>query len=501
MSSTMNASSPSDGSSGAAGESARIHLLVEPGGVRRRLLDLLGGEYEVTHGTPTPERVADRSFDACIVDGPNLRRRRSTLDRWRSRADPVFLPVLLVDTAGDGLGSEPWVWGHVDDVVRAPLGATELRARLSGLLERRRTSSLLAERERALERATAELDLKERALDAAPSGVTITDPDGPDNPTVYASEAFERITGYDPEEVLGRNMRFLQGEATDPAAVSALREGIDAGERVSATLLNYRADGTRFWNRVDVAPVRDEDGRVTNYVGFQTDVTDERIREQRLSVLNRVMRHNLANSLNVVTGDADLLLEELEDPERLAAVSRIEDAAERLLELGEDARRIERVLHRCRAVERRTDVVEELVDATEAVERAHPEAHVSLDAGGGPWHVDGGGLDVAFRELLENAAEHGAGPEPVVSVSVAPAADPPDRIEVRIADDGAGIPDGIVEMLRAGRETQLNHGDGVGLWLVHWIVTLLGGDVGISTPEEGGTVVRVTLPVGEGSDA
>ncbi len=119
-------------------------------------------------------------------------------------------------------------------------------------------------------------DLKERVLEEAPVGVTVSDPDLPDNPLVYVNEAFEEMTGYDRAEALGTNCRFLQGEGTDPDAVRRMATAVDADEPVSVEVLNYRKDGEEFWNRVDIAPIRDDDGEVTNYVGFQTDVTERK---------------------------------------------------------------------------------------------------------------------------------------------------------------------------------------------------------------------------------
>jgi PAS domain S-box-containing protein len=121
-----------------------------------------------------------------------------------------------------------------------------------------------------------ELRLKSRAMDEAPVGITITDPDRPDNPMIYVNDAFCRLTGYDKAEVVGRNCRFLQGDESDPSAVAEMREAIEAEEAVSVELLNYRADGEPFWNTVDIAPVRGSDGDVENFVGFQTDVTDRK---------------------------------------------------------------------------------------------------------------------------------------------------------------------------------------------------------------------------------
>ncbi|ERH11551.1 MAG: PAS sensor histidine kinase, partial [halophilic archaeon J07HB67] len=109
--------------------------------------------------------------------------------------------------------------------------------------------------------------------------------------------------------MLGRNCRFLQGDGTDEETVARLRRAIDDERPVSVELLNYRADGTSFWNQLDVVPIRDDEGSVTHYLGLQQDVTERRTRQERLSVLDRVLRHNIRNRTNVIVGTAELLID------------------------------------------------------------------------------------------------------------------------------------------------------------------------------------------------
>ncbi|GFR40580.1 hypothetical protein Agub_g1160 [Astrephomene gubernaculifera] len=97
----------------------------------------------------------------------------------------------------------------------------------------------------------------------------------PDCPLVYASEGFYAMTGYGPDEVLGHNCRFLQGEGTDPKEVQKIRDAIKRGEACSVRLLNYRKDGTPFWNLLTVTPIKTPDGKVSKFVGVQVDVTSK----------------------------------------------------------------------------------------------------------------------------------------------------------------------------------------------------------------------------------
>ena len=115
--------------------------------------------------------------------------------------------------------------------------------------------------------------LRERALLATPISVTISDPTQRDNPLVWVNPAFTTTTGYSAAEALGRNFRFLQGPDTDSEVVAEIRGALEERRTITATLLNYRKDGSEFWNELSVSPVRNDTGAVTHFVGVQMDVT------------------------------------------------------------------------------------------------------------------------------------------------------------------------------------------------------------------------------------
>lgn len=114
-----------------------------------------------------------------------------------------------------------------------------------------------------------------KALQTAQQNFVISDPSLPDNPIVYASQGFLTLTGYVLSEVLGRNCRFLQGPETDPKSVDKIRRGIEKGEDTTVILLNYRKDGSTFWNQFFIAALRDGDGNIVNYLGVQCQVSDD----------------------------------------------------------------------------------------------------------------------------------------------------------------------------------------------------------------------------------
>jgi sigma-B regulation protein RsbU (phosphoserine phosphatase) len=143
------------------------------------------------------------------------------------------------------------------------------------------------------------LALKDRALDVAAEGITIADARRPDRPLIYANEGFERMTGYPVAEVLGRNCRFLQGPATDPAPVAEIRAALAESRECVVEILNYRKDGTTFWNRLSIAPVRDASGEVTHFIGIQSDVTARRQAEDGLRVAKDALEQDLRMAARV----------------------------------------------------------------------------------------------------------------------------------------------------------------------------------------------------------
>jgi PAS domain S-box-containing protein len=336
-----------------------------------------------------------------------------------------------------------------------------------------------------------ELRLKNRAMDEAQVGICICDVREPNEPLVYVNEGFERVTGYDTEELLGRNCRMLQGERTDPATTRRLRAAVDAEEPVVAELVNYRRDGTPFWNRVHLTPVDDESGTVTHYVGFQQDVTERTRTEQLIRVLNRVLRHNLRNDVNAFLGWTDQL--NAGDERDADVEGRIERIAADLLTTSERARELERYARRERTPER-LDPEALLAGVVDAKRDRWPAATIRLsvrtDEGTGI--CAGAELERAVEELVENAVKHDPSPEPRVAVE---AEADGEWVRLVVADDGPGIDGMESDVVDAGTETPLEHGSGLGLWLVNWVVTRYGGSFSIEAePDGSGTTATLRLP-------
>lgn len=138
--------------------------------------------------------------------------------------------------------------------------------------------------------AENELLLQKHAIESSTAGITISDATQPDNPLVYVNDGFLRLTGYAREEVIGQNCRFLQQGEADPKAREAIRTAMEQESPCTVELLNFRKDGAPFWNRLTITPVRDDAGRVRNFIGIQSDITDRVLAEQGLQQTTRELR-------------------------------------------------------------------------------------------------------------------------------------------------------------------------------------------------------------------
>lgn len=128
-------------------------------------------------------------------------------------------------------------------------------------------------------------------LDHCVNGVTLSDPDQPDCPLVYANKAFERLTGYGQDEIVGRNCRFLQGPDKDQPEIDTIRAAMKAHEGCTVTLRNYRKDGTLFHNHLEITPLRDHKGELLYYLGVQYDITYKVDAESEIRNLTAMLKN------------------------------------------------------------------------------------------------------------------------------------------------------------------------------------------------------------------
>lgn len=346
--------------------------------------------------------------------------------------------------------------------------------------------------------------LRDRAIAALNSGVIVTDPSQPDNPIVDVNPAFERITGYTKEEVLGRNCRFLQGPEKGQPASDLLHRDIREMRETQVVIRNYRKDGTPFWNEVKIAPVRDSAGRLTHFVGVLTDVSAavdarqalERAAEElrrsneELEQFAYVASHDLQEPLRMVASYTQLLARRYRDKLDENAQEFIGfavDGAQRMQSFIQDLLRYSRVGTHGRPFER-LDAGPILHRALENLRFAIDEKHAEVVVGEMPVVVaDPVQLTQLFQNLIGNALKF-SGDRPLkIEVS---AVRRDGEWEFSVRDNGIGIDpkdkERIFVIFQRLHSRQEYRGTGIGLAICKKIVERHGGRIWVeSEPGEG----------------
>jgi len=353
------------------------------------------------------------------------------------------------------------------------------------------------------------------ALQMTRMPMILTDPRQDDNPIVFANKAFLDLTGYEESEIIGRNCRFLQGADTDRAAVADLREAIARREAISLEILNYKRDGSAFWNAVFIAPVFDDHGELIYFFASQLDVTRRRSSEQSfrqaqkmeaIGQLTAGLAHDFNNLLQVVAGNIDLVLAGDLDERQHRLLSNAAKAAERGTKL---TRQLLAFARKTRLEPRRinlNDLIHEFGDLIDNTVGAQIRLVTALERRLPDVLIDPSHLEMALLNVLINARD--AMPQGgTVTISTqlwklngnAAAHQLPegDYVVLTIADEGAGMSE---EVRRRATEPFFttkgqDRGTGLGLAMVHGFVQQSLGRLELESAPGDGTQVRMLFPV------
>ncbi|MFP8889374.1 histidine kinase N-terminal 7TM domain-containing protein [Natrialbaceae archaeon A-CW2] len=360
-------------------------------------------------------------------------------------------------------------------------------------------------RERQLERLADELERQSKeqaALIENLPGIVYRLPSVTADSCSFVSQAAEAVTGYGPEtfESGERSLHELVHGDDRQQVLEQKRSAVANGERYDVTYrIRSAGDGQR-WVRDVGEGIVTGDGELASVVGVILDVTENKEREQ-LQVLNRVLRHNIRNEMNVIKGYASMAAKQTSGEVR-DGLHIVERKSEMVMRMSEKARIVQQLLGTPAGANRGVDVFGALSDALYRLDDQHGDrirgrvsvtANGELDAradGDDPLkhslHVYGCDLlALGLYELLENAVVHG-GDSPTIDITVTSDAE---TAELRIADSGSGIPDTERDVIDAGLESPLEHGSGMGLWISQWILTPY-ADLTFDSDDDG-TVVTV----------
>lgn len=444
-------------------------------------------------------------LEMIVVDAEIADRIRKMLAGREANGEGLNPALISVVTAEDGAEPQLGPTDHpYDGVLPLPQAPAQIAAQLGLMLYSHRAFA------RRYQSAMEELNLNRRIFRSVTSGISVANATQPDLPLTYVNPAFEVMTGYSLEEVVGKNCRFLQGGERDQPALDRVREALRDGREVTVVLKNYRKDGTPFWNELSLSPIRNRDGEVTHFVGIQTDVTarvefEAALREsEKLAAVGRLassIAHEINNPLESVmnliyiaahtdcppetkkylaTADAELQRVKLITTQSLRFFKqstkpqsvRCTDLLDSVLDLYSS-----RLVNAGVTVERRDRVQEPLICMESEIRQVlNNLVSNAIDA----MHGRGGRLLIRTREAVEPKGGRRG-------------------VLFTVADTGTGIePQALSSIYRPFFTTKGAHGTGLGLWISSGIVERHGGRLlvrsHLAPTGGGGTVFQLYLP-------
>ncbi|MFN4042239.1 MAG: histidine kinase famiy protein [Brevundimonas sp.] len=346
----------------------------------------------------------------------------------------------------------------------------------------------------------------------------VTDPNLPDNPIVFANAAFVEMSGYSHAEILGRNCRFLQGQGTDRDTVSQVRQAIEDRTDIAVEILNYKRDGSAFWNALFVSPVFAPDGRLVYYFASQLDVTRRRDAEDALRQAQKMeavgqltggIAHDFNNMLTVIMGNVEGAIDKTQD----------ELVRRRLERAMEGARRAETLTSQLLAFSRKQRLdgrptnLNSLVEATmgmaarslgsQVVIRTDLSDDLKLA------RVDSVQAETALLNILINArdAMPGGGDVTIATSNLTvgdeghPAGAPPgDYVSLSVTDSGEGMDEDVLKRVTEPFFTtkEVGKGTGMGLAMVYGFMRQSQGQLLLDSEPGRGTTVSLLFPAVSG---
>jgi PAS domain S-box-containing protein len=343
--------------------------------------------------------------------------------------------------------------------------------------------------------------------------MTVCDANQPDTPIVFTNKAFVDLTGYSEEEVIGRNCRFLQGKQTDPNTVDEVRQALNEQRAVAVDILNYKKDGSSFWNALFIGPIFDKQGKLLYWFASQMDISSRRQSEQSfrqaqkmeaIGQLTAGLAHDFNNLLQVITGNLELAEQyATNQPILMQAIQNAQQAADRG---GKLTQQLLAFARKQRLDPKRVNLNSLIVDFSEMLVRSLGEKvdlRLDLKPGLPTCVIDPTHMEMALLNVLINArdAMPGGGKVTVATATI----NDHDRTEIHhlppglyvvicVIDEGEGMSPEVVRRATEPFFTTKLPGTGLGLAMVHGFVQQSSGHMEIESHPGKGTTVRMIFP-------
>jgi len=333
------------------------------------------------------------------------------------------------------------------------------------------------------------LDRFATVVEAAPVAILAVDARGR---IELWNDGAERIFGWSESEVQQRSYPDVLADSPEEMAahLTQLREG---SQLTGVETLHRHKGGSALDVRIWASPFHERGEGFEGATFVISDITEQKQREQRLAVLNRVLRHNIRNDVGIIQGHLDLLAEG--GTEGTEHIQVMDDRLSNIVELSDAARYIERLRDKSESELTTVDLRRVISERADRLQREFADAEIETTVPESASVMAHTLFPYALDNVLDNAVEHNDADAPLVDITVSRSRESArGQTTVSVADNGPGLPEYEREVLTAEKETPLAHSDGLGLWLTRWIVRNSDGTLVVDESALGGTRIVIRLP-------
>ncbi len=427
------------------------------------------------------------------------------------------IPFILVSgTVGEELAVESMRRGVTDYLLKDRLG--RLGSAVQRALDESRLRRERGDIEDRLSASQAMLRIQDRAIQVLGQGIVISDASLFDCPIIFVNRGFESITGYTAAETIGRGLRFLQDRRCKDSATTVVDDAIREESSSESEFLSYRKDGTAFWNKLTVVPIRDETDKVTHFVAVQTDITSRRDTEEQLRQSQKMeavgqlaggVAHDFNNMLTVIDGYTSMLLDGLETTDKTwVYLQEIKMASALAAGLTRQLLSFSRRQVRKPETLEFNDVIVETATLLKRLIGANIELEMSLAPEVKCVCVDRGQISQLLLNLAINSRDAMGGrgrlsictenvilDEPKIGTGFR--LEPGEYVLLSVSDNGCGMAPNMIERIFEPFFTTkpLGRGTGLGLATVYGIVNQSEGCIEVLSEVGVGTTFLVHFPI------
>lgn len=306
----------------------------------------------------------------------------------------------------------------------------------------------------------------------------------------YVNPAFEEITGYSREEAIGKTPSILRPDNIDTVVYDEIDKTINNCNEWRGELKNVKKSGEIYHSKQTITPLFNNKGEVMNFTVIQEDITQKKINQQVMNVLNRVLRHNLRSSINVIEGHINNLDKNDYNQTRMS-ISAISSRIDSMKKIGEKMTKIRNLLN-SENKQNYMDVKELKRIVKNYKNKTDAEIKLNIDGVENKKIKNGDLFQIAFEEAIENATLNNHKENSKVHVNTV--LSKKNILQVEIVDNKENYSRDKWDIIKSGKETPLRHTDGIGLWVMYWSITAIGGSIELFEYDEGNEfIMRVPL--------